>query len=177
MTMAKKKDAPAPVDPVVDELDDDTAEALDLATETLTGDVRDFILGRLRHEQDKRPWDMRSEADQRDTVHRVETSVHEMVRRAVELIGAHGRRTIEATLEQITVKDGLPGKIVLSKFDEQRYALMDAAGRRILIVVADPEEFTGERAPVDIKPDQPELIEKVGVVHAAPDGQAETPFH
>ena len=46
------------------------AATLALATETLTGDIRDFILDRLRHEQDRRPWHQRSETEQRDTVHR-----------------------------------------------------------------------------------------------------------
>jgi hypothetical protein len=175
--MARKKAVSAAVD--TQEMDEDAevlAVAQDLATETLTGDVRDFILDRLRHEQDRLPWHERSEAEQRDTVYRVETAVHDIVRRAVEIIGAGGRRTISATLEQVTVKDGISGKIVLSKFDEQRHALMDATGSRILIVVADPEEFTGERSSVAIRPDQSELLEQSGVVHAAPDG-AETPFH
>jgi hypothetical protein len=175
--MARKKAASVAAD--TQEMDEDAevlAVAQDLATETLTGDVRDFILDRLRHEQDRLPWHERSEAEQRDTVYRVETAVHKVVRQAVEIIAAGGRRSIRATLEQITVKDGITGKVVLSKFDEQRYALMDAAGSSILIVVADPEEFTGERSSVAIRPDQSELLEQSGVVHAAPDG-AETPFH
>ena len=156
-------------------ISDEPVEAvIDLATETLTGDIRDFILDRLRHEQSKRPWHERSEADQRDTVHQVESAVRDVVRRAVELISARGLRTIKATLEQVTVKDGITGKIVMSKFDEQRHALVDATGATVLIVVADPEDFTGERAPVEIKADQPELSETV-VVHSEPDGAS--PFH
>ena len=96
--------------------------------------------------------------------------MQDVLRRAVELIAARGLRTIKATLEQVTIKDGIVGKIIMSKFDEQRHALVDATGSKILIVVADPEEFTGERAPAEIKPDQSELLEKVGVVHSEPDG-------
>jgi hypothetical protein len=157
--------------------DDNLSDVIDLTVETLTGDVRDFILDRVRFEQDKRPWSERSESDQRDTIQRVEEHVHDVVRRAVELIAAQGRRTIKATLEQVTVKDGIVGKIVMSKFDEQRHALVDSTGSTILIVVADPDDFVGERAPAEVKPDQAELITEALVVHSTADGHAETPFH
>ena len=160
-------------------IDPDAASAaIDVATETLTGDIRDFILDRLRHEQSKAPWHQRAEADQRDTVHQVETAVERVIRKAVELIAAQGRRTIRATLEQVTVKDGITGKIVLSKFDEQRHALMDATGATILIVVADPDSFTGERAPVEILPDQMELgAGEAGVLVEHSEADGTSPFH
>ena len=148
----------------------------DFAVETLTGDTRDFILDRLRHEQSKAPWHQRSEADQRDTVHQVEAHVQAMVKRAVELIAAQGRRSIRATLEQVTIKDGIKATVSLSKFDEQRHSLVDAQGASILIVVADPEEFQGERAPAEITPDQGKLPVDAAVVHSAADG-ADAPFH
>ena len=152
-------------------------EAIDLATETLTGDVRDFILNRLRHEQNKQPWHMRSEADQRDTVHQVESAVRDVVSRAVELIAARGQKAIKATLTQVTFKDGIKATIELSKHDECRHALADATGGRIVIFVADPEEFEGERAEVEITPDQGDL-ERVGVVHSSEDAdRADNPLN
>ena len=80
---------------------DDTFDAAYLAKETLTGDLRDFILDRLKHEQSKAPWHQRSEADQREAVHQVEAAVRSAVTRAVEIIAGHGRRTIKATIEQL----------------------------------------------------------------------------
>lgn len=168
---------PPAVELSVEEPDTADAEMITMAADTLTGDVRDFVLDRIRHEQDKRPWDQRSEAEQRDTIHRVETMARDLVVRAVELIAAEGRRTIKATLEQVTIKDGIKATVTLSKFDPQRHCLMDAQGASILIVVADADEFTGERAEVQVKPDQAELIGDAGVVHSAADGAADTPFH
>lgn len=155
--------------------DETAVDTVNVATETLTGDLRDFILDRLRHEQSKRPWHERSEADQRDTVHQVEAAVERVVRKAVELIAAQGLKTMRATLESITVKDGLKATLSMSKFDEERHKLIDSQGQTVLVVVADPEAFTGERDPVEIKPDQPELSEGVVVVHSEPDGAS--PFH
>lgn len=151
-------------------------QTLDLAAETLTGDLRDFILDRLRHEQSKRPWHERSEADQRDTVHQVETAVRRAVTAAVEIIAAGGKRTIKATLESVTIKDGIKATLTMSKHDENRHNLADAQGSAVLIVVADPEDFTGERAEVEIRPDQSELIGGAAVVHSEADGAHEAPF-
>ena len=154
------------------------AEAQSLAVDTLTGDVRDFILDRLRHEQSKMAWHQRSESDQRDTVQQVEAAVREAMTKAVELIAGHGRRTIKATLDSVTVKDGIKATLIISKFDEHRLALVDSTGHTVLVVVADVDAFTGEREPVDIAPDQGDLVEKVGAVHsAAEDNHADAPFH
>lgn len=173
MASKKKVNGTHPTPEVdIDELETDAV--VEVATDTLTGDIRDFMLDRIRYEQDKRPWDERSEFDQRDTIARVEAKVRDVITRAVEMIAANGRRTIKATLAQVTVKDGIKATIEMSRFDEQRHALIDSTGSRILIVVADPEDFTGERAPVEVKPDQSDLVVAASVVHSEPDG---TPFH
>jgi hypothetical protein len=72
-------------------------------------------------------------------------------------LAANGRRTIPATLESITVKDGIKAALTMSKFEERRHELIDCQGARVLIVVADPEEYEGERKPAPITPDQPEM--------------------
>lgn len=154
------------------------AEAADMAAETMTGDIRDFILDRLRHEQSKRPWHERSEADQRMVVYEVEAAVREHVRTAVEIMAGHGRRTIRATVESVTVKGGYKAVLTTSRSDENRHALSDAVGYAVLLVIADPEEFTGERAPAEIVPDQANMLPAdVAVVHSDPDGASGNPLH
>lgn len=177
MSSRKKNAAPAIELPADEEKSDDVLNAaMDMASETLTGDLRDFILDRLKHEQSKRPWHERSESDQRQTVHEVESAVRRVVTSAVEIIAAHGRRTIKATIEQITIKDGYKAVLSCSKFDPNRHQLSDAQGSAVLIVVADPEEFTGERGEVEIRPDQSELLRDVAIVHSEADGHHEAPF-
>lgn len=153
-----------------DEPEYDDAANREIAIETLTGDLRDFILDRLKHEQNKQPWHMRSEAEQRDTVHAVEAATRSVVTRAIEMIATRGLRTMKATLEQVVVKDGIKAVLIMSKHDAGRYQLMDAAGAKVLISVADPDEFTGERAPVAINPDQGTLLgEAAMAVHSTAD--------
>ncbi len=173
-----KKNADAVPPPIEDDIEDDLSpQTLHLAVETLTGDIRDFMLDRLKHEQNKRPWHERSEADQRDTVHMVEVAVRDVVTKAVEIIAASGRRTIKAKLAQVVVKDGMKAQLELSRFDELRHALSDSVGKQVLIVVADPDDFTGERAPVEIKADQGDLVKEAMAVHSATDDAPEVPFH
>ncbi len=52
--MAKKQDIPAT------EIED-KQPFITLASETLMGDLRDFLLDRLRHDHHALPWDMRGE--------------------------------------------------------------------------------------------------------------------
>jgi len=165
--------APADDDPMFadDFVDDPAAEAttIDVAVATLSGDIRDFILDRLRREQDRRPWDQRSEASQKETVASVEAAVVTVLRKAVELIAGQGRSTIKAKLEKVTVKDGITAQLILGRFDQRRHNLIDATGAAVLIVVADAKEYVGERAPAAVKPDQASLLGDVEVVHSAPD--------
>jgi hypothetical protein len=176
MARPKKTDPLASLSAFVDELQaDDVSQeeaTLKVARDTLTGDIRDFILDTLRHEQDKRPWDQRSEAEQRGTIALVEAAVLNSVTQAVEIVAAGGRRTIKATLEQVTVKDAIKGVLTLSRHDERRHALMDCVGQAVLVVIADPADYEGERSPVEVKPDQGELVDTVVVpLHS------DAPFH
>lgn len=177
--MARKKNGASTPQSPIEEADDVVRhlESAEMAAATLTGDLRDFILDRLRHEQSKQPWHKRSEADQRDTVHQVEAAVRHAVSQAVEIIAGHGRRAIRAHVESVTIKEGYKAVLTMSRADENRHKLADATGYAVLVVIADPEEFTGERAPVDIVPDQSTLLGDVEVVHSEPDGQHVSPFH
>lgn len=161
--MAKKKNGGAEaleLDPADDGAND---AAIAFAKETLTGDLRDFILQRLRYEQSKLPWNKRSETEQLETVHQVEAAVRTAVGNAVELIASHGRAVIRATIETVTIKDGIKATLSMSKFDENRHMLADAQGGTVLLVLADADEFVGEQGAVEIIPDQPTMHDTMAV--------------
>ena len=147
---------------------DDTAKdtaAVNVAAATLTGDIRDFILNQLKFQQNKLPWNQRSEAEQKETIASVEAAVQAQVKRAVECIASRGLKTIRATLEQVVIKEGIKAQITLLRSDEQRHLLIDSTGSSIMIIVADTDEFTGEREPAEVQPDQRSLAM---VVHSEP---------
>ena len=60
---------------------------------------------------------------------------------------------------QITVKDGIKAVLEVSQIAEQRHLLMDAVGCPVHVIIADATEFTAERAPVPISPDQQSILD------------------
>lgn len=154
----------------VEELDNEAEiETQAVAAKTATGDMRDLILNTLRYEQDKRPWNQRSESEQRATASRVEASCTEFVTKLIEIMAAAGRRTITCTLSKATVKDNIQATIEIAKHDPLRHLLIDSINSRVLIVVADPSEYQGEREPAPITPDQGDLVKDAMVVHSTAD--------
>lgn len=122
------------------EVSDDTRI---LAAETLKGDIRDWLLDRVKHIP--KPWQAMSEQEQRDMIYSVEEAAVDLIRRAVRIIAAEGRMAITAQLEQVTVKDGIKAVVTLSKHDPFRHELVDAQGKDVLIVVADASSHMGQQ--------------------------------
>jgi hypothetical protein len=127
-----------------------------LAADTLVGDLRDALLGRVRNMQ--KPWEQMTEAQQRDVVEQITNAVKTLVTSAVKVIAANGRRTIMAKLGKIELDANMiKARIETKKTDETLLELSAAQALTILIIAADSSEFTGETAPAEIDPDQPDL--------------------
>lgn len=129
----------------------------ELAAATLTGDVRDAILDQIRNLQS--PWQKAPEAVQEAIIESISKTAEHLVRECVKLVASAGRKVITGNLDQIVVKDGIKAVVKLSKSDPYRHELMDSQGQAVLIVVADPEEFTGSKDDAKADLDQPNLLE------------------
>jgi len=130
-----------------------------IARETMTGDLRDCILDFLKHNNNPLPWNVQGEGAQRDTVEKVTKAVQTAVEKCVLLIASDARPTIVANLKKVTVADEIKAEVTLGKGDPQRHNLIDAQGMTVLIIVTDSAPYEGEKAPVDIKADQGNLID------------------
>lgn len=128
--------------------------ALNLARETMTGDLRDCLLDFLKHDKNPLPWNMQGEEKQREIIAKVEQAVGGAVEKSVRIIASDGRPVMVAKLDQVVVKDGIKAVCHMSKLDPQRYQLMDAQGSEVLLVVTGADPYQGERKPVEISPDQ-----------------------
>lgn len=122
-----------------------------LVAETLSGDIRDFLVDRIR--QLPKVWDQMTAEEQQEQINAAIEAGNSLVRRAVAMIALSGRPTITATCESATVKDGIKAVLTLGKHDELRHALVDSQGQSVLIVVVDAENYIGSRG--DLKPDAP----------------------
>lgn len=150
MFSKKKNDEPTPES-------QQTTVGEHIARETMTGDLRDLILDFLKNDKNPLTWNLRGEQEQMDVIARVELAVNYAAERAVKLIAADGRKTITARLDKVVIKDDIQALLVLSKDNPDRHYVFDSQGTPVLIVVADADEFTGERAPVAINPKQASL--------------------
>lgn len=124
---------------------------------TMAGDIRDFLLNRLRQEQDRRPWNERSEKEQRLVINAAQALGNEVVRNVVNLVAAASFPALKGTLEAVTVKNGLKAAILLSRTDTLRHELLDAQGKQVMVVVADPDQFMDQREDVAVRLDEPAL--------------------
>lgn len=131
--------------------------AMKIARATLTGDVRDLILKELKDTKNGKPWDTRGELDQMKTIAEVKHFAETIVERVVEIVAAGGRKVMRAKLGKITINDGVKADLEISAVDEERHKFFDAQGRYVSLIVADPADFTGERAPVAINKQQKEM--------------------
>lgn len=130
-----------------------------IASETIMGDLREFILDRLKRDHSAIPWQMRPEHEQRELVHQTESAVRVAVGKVCELIAGGGHPSARGSIAKLQAKNGLQLQVDVAASDPLRHALMDHVGGRVLLVLADPDSHMGERAPAKIKPDQGDILE------------------
>lgn len=133
------------------------AAAAALAERTLTGDLRDSLLGLFRDE--KNPWHLMSEERQTRLAHIIEEHCEILVRRAISIIAARDFPAVGVALDQVAFKPkGIEAKMTFGIMEAKtRHALVDAQGGRIVIVMADPDFFRGSRGIARVDRQEPEL--------------------
>ena len=131
------------------EIDDPVVE---LAADTLRGDVRDSLLDWIK--ANPKPWSQMGEADQRALAGAANRYAGTLVREVCKLVAANERPCIVATLTEYKEKDGVEAKLKLPSRGEVVAQLHEACGREVLIVTSGAEEYMGE---AEIDSDQPAL--------------------
>lgn len=144
-------------------------DPVELAAETLLGDLMQLVLGEIRAAPDV--WPKLSQYKQDEVIDRVQRRCADAVRQCVQLIACKGRTAIPGALDSVTVKDGLKAVIKFSQADPNRHELIDATGRSVIVIVADAAEFSGGTDEVKSQPDQPDLpIDDVVEAHVIEGG-------
>jgi hypothetical protein len=139
-------------------------ESTDIAAETMHGDLMAIVFDEMKAMPDV--WQKLGEREQQDVIDRVTARTGEAIEDCVRIIATQGFTRIKASVESVTVKDGIKAQFALSKFDPARHDLMDAQGSTVYIVLADPDAFAGGQEKIKAEPDQGALvldaIEKAG---------------
>ncbi len=134
---------------------DISTETLELARETLVGDLRDIVLEAVRNIP--KVWEKLSETEQLDWIDIVSRRVESVAADAVNIIAADGQQVFAVGLEKVERKDAIKG-IFNSPWDSHVWLkLGEAQGGTIQIVPSSIAPYSGERAPPETAPDQPSL--------------------
>lgn len=127
-------------------------ETIDFARETLLGDVRDALLDHIKSL--RKSWPEFSRVEQLQIVEHCKTISENLIKQAVQIIAADGRRTIVADVEKIEVKDGIKVHAKCTNLQQSLIDLGASVGKTVLIVVADDHDYSGQREEPETDPDQ-----------------------
>lgn len=133
----------------------DADPLVDLAADTLRGDIRDSLLAWFKAQP--KAWPLLSEREQRDLADAADRYSGELVKSACKIIAAGERPCIVATLTEYREKDGVEAKLKLPSRGEVVAQLHEACGREVLIVTSGAEEFMGEAGAAKIDADSPKF--------------------
>ena len=130
------------------------ATPVNIASETMLGDLMSLTLDELKHAQDC--WPRLSQDEQDRVIERIEARTREAITHAVRIVATSGFVRLPATLESITVKDSIKAVLSLPKSDPNRHELFDRAGHVLTVVLADvsqlvtPHGHKGESPQLDL---------------------------
>ncbi len=129
----------------------------DLELSTLSGDLRDEMLTRVKHL--KATWNLLSQGEQQEVANGLELFAKRLVRRAVHLETRQEFPHTAVTLAEMKIKGGkaIEAKIICDNIEHNRTVLGENIGELVQIVMIDSERFMAERAPAATDPDQPGL--------------------
>lgn len=130
---------------------------IDLASETLSGDLRDVLLTHIRSMET--PWSKLSERQQSDKIYAMEKASTDIVRRAVHMIAADQRDVIEVSIAKFTVADKIKMEVIGNVTTPNIEQLADNRGRAAMLIFVSPADYYGQRNEAKADPDQPALID------------------
>jgi hypothetical protein len=142
-------------DELAEELEDALGESV-VDLRSARGDLRDAMLEAFKRRP--KPWSQMLEKEQRDVISALNNGAELIVQKIARLIASAGRVQIAATVDSVTIKDGIKATVKAPYTADNLHNLGSAQGKQILIVVADAGDYMGQRREPKATPDQAPLI-------------------
>jgi hypothetical protein len=130
-------------------------ETLDLAADTLHGDLRDAMLTHIRSMET--PWSKMSEQAQSDKIYAISNACERLVRRSVAIVASNGHAPMFGRIAKFTVKDEIKAELVAPSSVGNIEMIAENIGQPAIIIFASPEAFMGQKAEAKPDKDQPAL--------------------
>lgn len=143
--MSKKKDAA---------LEKEATEKIDVQAATLVGTIRDEILSLVKNHCD---WKKMNENKQREIANVSENIAKSVVRKSANIIAGRGFKSVNGTIKQVVVKDGLKIIVEASGQTPHRHDLIDSQGGSVTMVLSDISPYLANRSEPEIDVDEPAL--------------------
>ena len=150
-------------EPSGSEGDRDYETGIQIARETLTGDIRDALLKTFKNAKlQPLQWSKMTEGQQQGVIDLFSQVADTAVARCARIVAADGRLAIDGTVEKVDVKDGKHGSqlkvtVITDRTQQALMALGMAVGTNVGMLIQDVLPYRGERAPARPEPDQPNL--------------------
>lgn len=119
-----------------------------LEASTLFGDIKTAMLEGFRNMP--KPWAEMAEDEKREFADSVGKVSSHLIRETVRIVAGNRFPVIAGKLVKVQVKDGMQLQVDMSRHDRQRLTVLDTVGKPVLLVVAEPDLFMGEK---DAKPE------------------------
>jgi hypothetical protein len=129
-----------------------------LARDTMSGDIRDLVLAEIKAARDGQPFHKLRYDEQQALIDRITARARQLVVRAVNIIATDGKRTIEAAVEKVDVKEGIKVHLKVPRTLDSLTQLGMAVGLNCQLWVADSAPYLGERQPQMGVPDQGDML-------------------
>lgn len=145
---------------------DDQSEQLDLQLETLTGDVRDVLMGQIVNMQVG--WPFLTEQEQRRRLIQIEAIATTTVRRVMRLmLEDYEFPHLQVAIGEWKVRKPKDGPLIelrcsMPLSEPNGLKLLHHEGANAVLILADHKVFQGERKPFEVAPDQGELLDGHG---------------
>lgn len=119
-------------------------KTIDLATNTLRGDIRDKILSEFK--AIPKSWSTSTEDEQDRLIRRANDVAGDLVRRAIDIIAAKGLPALAITVGKMTIDNSeCKGTFECYADDESLLRIRHLQGSRAMFVLASPDAFNGEQ--------------------------------
>jgi len=122
-------------------MNDDAKTIMSMTADTVGKDLLSALVTEIKLLPDV--WAKTSQAKQDDVIDRLRRRVEDNVKMAVHLIASEGRVVVAGDLDQITIKDGVKAVVKFSSAAPNLQELYEASGKAVIVVVANPAQYTG----------------------------------
>lgn len=109
------------------------------ATDTFGKSLMRLVLSHVKALPDQ--WHKIPERQQQDLIDSIGDSVHAAVQHGCRQLMAAGFPHVVATLDSVTIKDGIKATVVFDRSEQELDALSHQVKRQLVLVLADPQAY------------------------------------